>query len=126
MMDVTPFVPQDKKVITGYGESAFTVNEHEIEGHIWIMAEEVEPFSVSSDEIVTFEDVAPLLEKYGDKVDVLLIGCGEVHQLLPASFQRDVRRFSVSVEVMTTGAACRTYNVLLSEGRNVAAAMLAV
>jgi uncharacterized protein len=67
---------------------------------------------------------AALAEK--DAMRVLILGTGP-RQVFPAS---DVRRAFVeaglALEPMDTGAACRTYNVLLSEGRSVGAALVAV
>jgi uncharacterized protein len=79
--------------------------------------EPVDPLDVASLE-------AALAEK--DAMRVLILGTGP-RQVFPAS---DVRRALVeaglAVEPMDTGAACRTYNVLLSEGRSVGAALVAV
>jgi uncharacterized protein len=47
-------------------------------------------------------------------------------QMMPASLRQALRAAGIVTEVMDTGAACRTYNVLLAEGRKVCAAMLAV
>jgi uncharacterized protein len=59
-------------------------------------------------------------------VEVLLLGCGlRLIQPGPA-FRAELKALGVVVEPMDTGAACRTYNVLLSEDRRVAAALIAV
>ena len=47
-------------------------------------------------------------------------------QLLPRDFSERWRQNSVAVDVMDTGAACRTYNILSAEGRRVAAALVAL
>ena len=66
----------------------------------------------------------PLAEKTA--LGLLLLGTGQ-HQRMP---ELDVRRAfaaaGIGLEAMDTGAACRTYNVLLAEGRPVGAALLAV
>jgi uncharacterized protein len=59
-------------------------------------------------------------------VDLLLIGCGAHMALLPAALRKSLRDAGVVTEVMDTGAACRTYNVLAAEGRRVAAALIAI
>ena len=57
---------------------------------------------------------------------LLLLGTGRTLQRPGADVCRALVEAKVSLEVMDTGAACRTYNVLLAEGRPVAAALLAV
>ena len=58
------------------------------------------------------------------KPELLLLGTGEKHQFLhPKTFQI-LTENNIPLECMTTAAACRTYNFLMSEGRNVAAALL--
>ncbi len=60
------------------------------------------------------------------RVDVLLIGMGDEIAALPGPFRAALEAAGIGVEVMATPAACRTYNVLLSEGRRIAAALLPV
>lgn len=56
--------------------------------------------------------------------EVLIIGCGTRWQLPPAALLEAFHPRGIGVEVMDSGAACRTYNLLASEGRQVAAALL--
>jgi uncharacterized protein len=56
--------------------------------------------------------------------EVVLLGTGERHQFLHPSVYQILTAQSIPLECMTTAAACRTYNILMSEGRNVAAALL--
>ena len=59
-------------------------------------------------------------------IELFLLGCG--HQLVfpPVEIRQAFTSHNVGLEVMNTGAACRTYNVLLSENRAVAAGLLPV
>lgn len=59
-------------------------------------------------------------------IDVLVIGCGARAAFVPPATREAFKRRGVSLEVADTPAACRTYNILLSEGRRVAAALLPV
>jgi uncharacterized protein len=61
-----------------------------------------------------------------DGIEILLVGCGPDIVRLPQPLREALREAGVAVEVMSTGAAVRTYNVLLAEDRIVAAALLAV
>jgi uncharacterized protein len=59
-------------------------------------------------------------------IDILLVGCGRDPVLLPAPLREHLREAGISFDVMPTRAAASTYNVLLGEGRRVAAALIAV
>ncbi|ATG35961.1 hypothetical protein PhaeoP23_01820 [Phaeobacter piscinae] len=72
-----------------------------------------------------YEDAAALLALVGE-VDVLFIGTGAEVAHIPASLRQQLEGAGIGVEAMNSPAACRTYNVLLSEGRRIALAALAV
>jgi uncharacterized protein len=57
---------------------------------------------------------------------ILLLGCGQAPLAVPQAVRTRFKAAGVTIEAMDTGAACRTYNVLISEGRLVAAALIAV
>ncbi|MEX1233558.1 MAG: Mth938-like domain-containing protein [Roseovarius sp.] len=71
------------------------------------------------------EDAQPLLDLVGD-VDVVFIGTGAEIAHIPVALRSQLEDAGIGVETMSSPAACRTYNVLLSEGRRVAAAVLPV
>lgn len=70
-------------------------------------------------------DGAALLALAGE-VDVIFIGLGASVARLPAELRLALEAAGIGVEAMDTPAACRTYNVLLSEGRRIAAALIPV
>jgi uncharacterized protein len=72
-----------------------------------------------------YEDVETLLEAAGE-IDVLFVGTGPDTAHLPPAFRAVLEEAGLGVEAMASPAACRTYNVLLSEGRRVAVALLPV
>lgn len=72
-----------------------------------------------------YDDVDALLALAGT-VDVLFIGTGAEIAHIPGDFRTTLEAAGLGVEVMNSPAACRTYNVLLSEGRRIAAAVLPV
>lgn len=55
---------------------------------------------------------------------VVLIGTGSKQRFPPPQALRPLAEAGIGFEIMDTGAACRTYNILASEGRNVAACLL--
>lgn len=60
------------------------------------------------------------------KPEVVLLGTGDKHQFLHPKVFKGLTEVGIPLECMTSAAACRTYNILMSEGRNVAAALLIV
>ena len=58
------------------------------------------------------------------KPEVILLGTGEKHQFLHPKIFQKLTENGIPLECMTTAAACRTYNILMSEGRNVAAMLI--
>lgn len=65
-----------------------------------------------------FESIAAL------NPEVVLLGTGATHQFLHPKIYDALTQKNIAVECMTTAAACRTYNILMSEGRSVAAALM--
>lgn len=72
-----------------------------------------------------YTDAAPLLGLAG-QIDVLLFGTGAETAHVPAVLRQQLEQAGIGVEVMNSPAACRTFNVLLSEGRRIALAALPV
>ena len=72
-----------------------------------------------------YDDPLPLLALAG-QVDVLFVGTGTRIAHLPGDLRTALEDAGLGVEIMDSPAACRTYNVLLSEGRRIAAALLPV
>lgn len=72
-----------------------------------------------------YQDTAPLLALAG-QVDVLFVGTGAAVAHIPQSLRQSLEQAGLGVEAMTSPAACRTYNVLLGEGRRIALAALPV
>jgi uncharacterized protein len=74
---------------------------------------------------LTVEDFGKLLDEAG-KVEILLVGTGKDLRPLPAALRVALKEAGIAADPMSTGAAVRTYNVLLAEDRAVAAALIAV
>jgi len=76
----------------------------------------------------SFADIAPhhidqILEM---KPEVILLGTGRRQHFPESDLFLNINKLNIGIEVMDTGAACRSYNILLQEGRNVAAALLMI
>jgi len=123
-MDVTPIIPADRQVIDAYGPGRFRVAGAVYAHAIVVFPDRTDAWSVPADPAaLTLEAFAPVLARRAE-VEVLLIGTGPRMALLPKALRLGLREAGIVADPMDTGAACRTYNVLLAEGRRVAAALL--
>lgn len=121
-MDVTPLIRRDARVIQSYKGGAFKVSNQLFVTPILVMPDQVVPWEVS-DGALTAADF-DILRPYLDRVEILLLGTGTRLQMPTTALRQAVKAgFGLHLEAMDTGAACRTYNVLLAEGRKVAAAL---
>ena len=121
-MDVTPLVPDGFQLIDSYGLGQFRVA-----GVLWrqaiiVLPEQTVKWSLQSVAELTVESLAPVYDA-DPAIEILLIGCGDRMALVPTAFKQECRAKGIGVGSMDTGAACRTYNVLMAEGRRVAAAL---
>jgi uncharacterized protein len=112
--------------IDAYGNGGFRFAETSHRGSILCLPSGVYAWAPTGpDEIAEPGAFAPVLAEKGT-LGLLLLGTGR-RQVMPVT---EVRRAfdaaGIALEAMDTGAACRTYNVLLGEGRPVGAALLAV
>lgn len=126
-MDVTPLIPQGKQVIDGYGDGGFRISGTRVEGSVIVYPDRLSAWGVAAISEVTtavLEEVSAAGRS--GRVDLLLLGTGQRMAQIDRGLRQDLRAAGVVIEVMDTGAACRTYNVLLAEGRKVAAALIAV
>lgn len=121
-MDITPLIGQGSSIIQSYAEGKFRISGRVYEGAVLVFADHVFPWPAA--EPLTPEMFRPLLEK-SESFDVILLGCGKAAMPEILALRRDLKAaHGLNVEFMDTGAACRTFNVLLTEGRRVAAALL--
>jgi uncharacterized protein len=126
-MDVTPLIPQGKQVIDAYGDGGFRVSGTRVEGSVIVYPDQRSawpPVTLAEVTLASLSEVAAA-GKAG-RVELLLLGTGVRMAQIDRGLRQELRAAGVVVEVMDTGAACRTYNVLLAEGRKVAAALIAV
>jgi uncharacterized protein len=121
-MDVTPIIPADRQVIDGYGASGFRVSGIAYAGAILVFPDVTQSWNVRTLDEVTAESLHPVIAH--GSVQILLLGCGQRMRPVPAPLRQSLRAAGIVVDAMDTGAACRTYNVLLAEDRRVAAALL--
>ena len=126
-MDVTPLIPVGRQIIEAYGDGGFRVAGIVLRGSILVFPDRALPWPVVSASTLSIESLVEVERAgRGVTVSVLLLGCGSRMTVVPGDLRRSLRAVGVVVEAMDTGAACRTYNVLMAEGRRIAAALVAV
>jgi len=110
-----------RNAFTGYGPGYVEVNRDRHTSSVIVSGESVMPWSARSPGDLSREDVRPLADM---APEVVLIGTGASLVFPDPAALADLHAARIGVEVMDTRAACRTYNILLGEGRNVVAALI--
>jgi uncharacterized protein len=111
--------------IDAYGNGGFRFAEMGHRGSLLLLPSGIYAWEVSSFGEISLKSFARVIAE-ADAVDFLLLGTGE-SQLFPEPDIREaLASADIGLEVMDTGAACRTWNILLAEERAVAAALIAV
>lgn len=108
----------DAQPVDGYGEGFFRIGGQVHQGAVLTSAAGTAAWGGMT-------DAEPLLALAGE-IDVLFIGTGPEIAHIPAELRKALEEAGLGVETMNSPAACRTYNVLLSEGRRIAMAALPV
>ncbi len=108
----------DAVPIDGYGPGFFRVGGKVRKGPQLVLPSGVADWG-------GYDDLAPVLAAEG-MIDVLFVGTGAQIAHLPTAFRDALEAAGIGAEPMASPAACRTYNILLSEGRRIGAALLPV
>lgn len=104
--------------IEGYGPGFFRVGGALQEGAVLVMPRGVRAWG-------GFDDPDTILA-VADELDVVFVGTGAEISHIPKTLRDPIEEAGPGMEIMATPAACRSYNVLLSEGRRIAAALIPV
>ncbi len=111
--------------IDAYGNDGFRFAEMSHRGSILCLPSGVHGWSVAAGTQTTLEDLAIVLEEL-EPPSFLLFGTGQTQIFPSPDIHAAFTEAGIGLEAMSTGSACRTYNVLLAEGRPVSAALIAV
>lgn len=123
-MDVTPLVREGSKIIQSYADGRFRISGVLVEGAVLVTQSSLQGWAVGDDvKSLSVDDFAPILDMTGD-LDVVLLGTGSRLTFLEPSLRAALKQKGLHIDMMDSGAACRTYNVLMAEGRRVLAALL--
>jgi uncharacterized protein len=111
--------------IDAYGNGGFRFADMSHRGSILALPNGIESWPVHSAEDIVGTALDRLIAE-ADSIEILLVGTGDEMHPLPKGVRATLESAGLYPDLMSTGAAVRTYNVLLSEERAVAAALVAV
>ena len=113
---------ENNNLITGYSEDFIEINKKRYARNLIVLANQL----ILNWDVTSFSDLtaAHFVEIIQLNPEVVLLGTGSKHQFLHPKITQNLTEKNIPIECMTTAAACRTYNILMSEGRNVAASLL--
>ncbi|WP_455271744.1 Mth938-like domain-containing protein [Rhizobium herbae] len=111
--------------IDSYGNGGFRFAEMSHRGSLLMLPAGIYGWEMVEGDPLTEEYFQRVLEEAAD-IEVLLVGTGKDIRPLPAALRAKFKEHAISSDPMSTGAAIRTYNIMLAESRAVAAALIAV
>ncbi|MGG7517490.1 Mth938-like domain-containing protein [Allorhizobium undicola] len=114
-----------RAAIDAYGNGGFRFADMSHRGSLLLLPSGIYGWSVSSFAELTVDSIQRVLDETA-KVEFLLFGMGDGLMPIPADVKAALKEAGIGSDPMSTGAAVRTYNVMLAEERAVAAALIAV
>ncbi|PDT39980.1 hypothetical protein CO656_19445 [Sinorhizobium sp. FG01] len=111
--------------IDAYGNGGFRFADMSHRGSVLLLPSGVYAWDVAEGDPLGIEKFRRVLGE-AHAIEVLLVGTGRDIRPLPADLKATLKAADISSDPMNTGAAVRTYNVMLAESRAVAAALIAV
>ncbi|ENQ11023.1 Mth938-like domain-containing protein [Brucella abortus] len=111
--------------IDAYGNGGFRFAEMSHRGSILCLPSGIHGWEPKNPPLLSRADLGAILEEASD-IEILLVGTGMDLRRIPEDVRALLRQHHISSDPMSTGAAVRTFNVLLAEDRAVAAALIAV
>lgn len=124
MSSEDPFFPE-RAPIDAYGNNGFRFSGTSHRGPLLIIPSGIYGWSLAKKNAFEPEDFSHVFDE-ADHIDFLLLGTGPQRLSPTPEVMKAFVKANVGLELMDTGAACRTFNVLLGEERAVAAALLPV
>ena len=120
-MKLTDETQRGINFIRAYAAGEIRVGETVVRTNCIVTADRLQEWMPQSVDTITLSDLKPLLDA---GPEIIVLGTGETQQFPAPELLGAILSRGIGCEVMTTGAACRTYNVLVSEDRKVVAALL--
>lgn len=119
------FLP-GRHVIEGYGAGGFRFAGMSHRGSILALPSGIRAWDAVVAADISIASLQPILDEPPGSIEHLLVGTGPMLMPLPRALREMLAEAGITAEPMATGAAARTYSILLAEDRRVAAALLAV
>lgn len=113
----------ERAPIAGYGAGVFRIGGLEHPGSLLILPDGVYHWPIATFEDITVASLAAVLTPPSSSF--LLLGTGKTQHFLSPAIRNALTSANIAFETMNTGAACRTYNLLLNERRIFAAVLVA-
>ncbi|HZZ32685.1 MAG TPA: Mth938-like domain-containing protein [Phenylobacterium sp.] len=117
---------RDAPSIDAYGDGGFRLSGERHEGSLLIVGDKAQAWSVATFGELTVESLAPVFEAGRAEVEFLLLGMGARNAQPPRAIREALLAAGMGLEFMDTPAAAKLYNVLTSEGRRLALALIAI
>lgn len=115
---------KNRKLINNYGPGYIEIGQQRLEMGFFLFESEIIPNWTETDpKQLSVESFEPILQK---QPSILVLGTGSKLVFPELSVIAGLFQHQIVLETMTTSAACRTYNVIASEGRSVAAALMMI
>ena len=124
-LDLSPVDFEGRNIIQSYGNGKFQISDKEYDHSVLVFPDQIIPWSPIDTNNLIIDDFKKVLA-VGPIVELLLLGCGKTTWFLPLPLRDELKEMGLVLEPMDTGAACRTFNVLLGEDRRIAAALMLV
>lgn len=115
--------PTQVQLIRSYGPSRFLIGDREWRSPVLVTPTVTIVWDIARAEDLTLDSLAPL-KGLPVPTEFLVLGCGARAIFVPPDKRAALKGAGMALEVVDTGSACRIYNVLLAEGRRVAAALI--
>ena len=117
---------RDAPIIDAFGDGGFRLAGVRHEGSLLIVGDAPRPWPVAALADLTLESLQPAIDLGRAEVEFVLLGAGARTAPPPRAVRLGLQAAGLGLEVMDTAAAIRLYNLLTSEGRRLAAALIAV
>ena len=124
-LDLSPVDFEGRNIIQTYGNGNFQISDKKYDHSVLVFPDQIIPWSPIDTNNLIVDDFKKVLT-VGPIVELLLLGCGKTTWFLPLPLRDELKEMGLVLEPMDTGAACRTFNVLLGEDRRIAAALMLV
>ena len=122
-MHINPIDQSNFNTIEGYGKEFITISGKKIFNDIIISKNQLLEVNIKNLDLIKWQDITKLI---GNDIDTILIGTATRCQIISNEVKNNIKQYfpNSTINSMQNQAACRTYNILVTENRNVMAIIL--